>query len=62
MGIYDFMDKHVLLTAFLALLISGAVNGVTFRPFNRWMRHRNIKAHGWPPAHCNADGDPIKKN
>ena len=27
--------------------------------FNRFMRHFNIRKHGWPPAHLDADGDPI---
>jgi hypothetical protein len=31
-----------------------------FRCWNRWMRHLNIKAHGWPPAHLDADGDPVE--
>lgn len=24
---------------------------------NRILRHRNIRLHGYPPAHCDADGD-----
>jgi hypothetical protein len=30
---------------------------------NRIMRHWTIRKHGYPPAHCDADGDfrPIKK-
>ena len=23
----------------------------------RWVRSRNIARHGWPPPHCDADGD-----
>lgn len=25
--------------------------------FNRFFRHWNIRKHGYPPAHCDADGD-----
>jgi len=25
--------------------------------WNRAMRHLNIRRHGWPPAHLDADGD-----
>lgn len=25
--------------------------------WNRLMRHLNIRKHGWPPPHCDADGD-----
>ena len=28
-----------------------------FRCWNRWLRSRNIKEQGWPPPHCDADGD-----
>ena len=24
---------------------------------NRFLRHWNIRKHGYPPAHCDADGD-----
>lgn len=24
---------------------------------NRPLRHRNIMKHGWPPSHCDGDGD-----
>jgi len=24
---------------------------------NRMLRHRNIRRHGYPPEHCDADGD-----
>lgn len=29
----------------------------TFKCWNRWLRSRNIKHHGWPPPHLDADGD-----
>lgn len=25
--------------------------------WNRWCRMKNIAANGWPPPHCDADGD-----
>jgi hypothetical protein len=24
---------------------------------NRPLRHMNIRKHGWPPVHCDGDGD-----
>lgn len=27
------------------------------RMLNRWCRHKNIAAKGWPPPHLDADGD-----
>jgi len=26
----------------------------------RIIRHWDIKKHGWPPAHCDSDGDPYR--
>lgn len=28
-----------------------------FKLFNRSLRHWNIRKHGYPPSHCDADGD-----
>ncbi len=48
---------------FLISMLAGFTFVVTvlevvwFRPFNRWCRHKNIEAKGWPPEHCDADGD-----
>jgi len=39
-----------------ACLLSGGVNFL-FLVWNRFMRHLNIRKHGYPPAHCDADGD-----
>jgi hypothetical protein len=25
----------------------------------RLLRHLNVRKHGWPPSHCDADGDPV---
>lgn len=39
-----------------ACLLSGGVKFL-FLVWNRFMRHLNIHKHGYPPAHCDADGD-----
>lgn len=28
-----------------------------FKSYNRFLRYKNIKNQGWPPPHCDADGD-----
>jgi len=30
---------------------------IVFLLYNRHLRHQNILKHGYPPAHCDADGD-----
>jgi hypothetical protein len=44
----------------LAILVCDTIARLTrtvFLCWNRWLRSRNIKHHGWPPPHCDADGD-----
>lgn len=53
MTILELISESPYLTAFL---IWGAFSTV-FRIWNRFMRHLNIRKHGWPPPHCDADGD-----
>jgi hypothetical protein len=46
----------------LMALISAFASIVNclFRLINRIIRHMNIRRYGWPPPHCDADGDFIK--
>ena len=60
MTLIDFMDQHW----FVTIVVCGMVYGVlvAFLNFwsimhNRFWRHWNIRKHGWPPEHCDADGD-----
>lgn len=53
MNIYKFMSENPYLTFFLVLIISQSVVLL----LNRIMRHLNIWRHGYPTAHCDADGD-----
>ena len=45
-----------LFTIIVIVLIEGLVNGV-FHTISRVIRHLNIRKHGWPPPHVDADGD-----
>jgi len=55
-GFWSFIGSLILLTLFLQAAVCVPAT-LIFRCWNRWCRTRNIKAHGWPPAHCDADGD-----
>lgn len=39
-----------------AMILGGIGNGICFM-WNRFWRHWNIRKHGYPPNHCDADGD-----
>jgi len=57
MNIYEFMAGSPVLTFFIVVGI-GIMLEVTLKfCINRPLRHANIRKHGWPPAHCDADGD-----
>lgn len=47
----------------LAVIFVLAATNVLIWPFrlvNRWIRHRNIVAKGWPPPHLDGDGDAVE--
>ncbi len=57
MNIYEFMSDSPILTFFIIVGISIIINSFLRYCINRPLRHANIRKHGWPPAHCDADGD-----
>ena len=57
MDILSFMSKSPFLTFFLVLIVGEVVVRVVVNLPNRIMRHWNIGKHGYPPPHCDADGD-----
>lgn len=38
-------------------IASGAVLEFLWKCWNRFLRHLNVRKHGWPPEHLDADGD-----
>ena len=57
MNILEFMTTNPWLTFFLALILLGIIESIGKYLINRPLRHRNIRLHGYPPPHCDADGD-----
>jgi hypothetical protein len=57
MNLYSFMNESPLTTCILIFIILFFVCNTIFRCFNGLIRHLNIRKHGWPPEHCDADGD-----
>ena len=53
MTFWDVFDKH----AYLFTLIIVIGMAATANLCNRFLRHMNIRKHGYPPVHCDADGD-----
>jgi hypothetical protein len=47
------MSESPYLTVFVAIVASEML----FKMWNRLLRHLNIRKQGWPPPHCDADGD-----
>jgi hypothetical protein len=61
MDVLQFMSDSPWLTFFLVLIAVGGIKFSFAMLINRPLRHMNIRKHGWPPAHCDADGD-FKRN
>jgi hypothetical protein len=57
MNYFEFMDKHWFIGFLLTAGIVGGAFNLIFLMWNRFWRHMNIRKHGYPPAHCDADGD-----
>lgn len=53
MNFWDFAHEHWWIALFMfAIAVKGVVVII-----NRSWRHWNIRLHGYPPTHCDADGD-----
>ncbi len=57
MNVFQFMNDNPWLTFFLVYIAGEVVVRIFVSLPNRVMRHWNIRKHGYPPAHCDADGD-----
>jgi len=53
MNIYEFMSSSPYLSFFIAFVIAHTL----FLVINRLFRCINIFKNGYPPLHCDADGD-----
>lgn len=49
-------------TFFGVLILCSMILNFVFKSWNRFWRHLNIRKHGYPPSHCDADGDFLKSN
>lgn len=61
MGLFDYIDAHPVYTFFLGLwvlIVLAQIGNLIRFLINRPLRHWNIRKHGYPPEHCDADGDP----
>jgi hypothetical protein len=57
MNIYQFMSESPILTFFLATIIIQGIIAIVIGLPNQFMKRLNIWKHGYPPVHCDADGD-----
>lgn len=55
--ILNFLHRSPFTTLCILGSIYYTLKIVLFILPNRVMRHANIRKHGYPPAHCDADGD-----
>tara|TARA_R110000851_G_scaffold40131_2_gene101424 strand:- start:55 stop:270 length:216 start_codon:yes stop_codon:yes gene_type:complete len=51
-GFWKFCGYWIMITVILGIPAKLIIVAI-----NRPLRHWNIRKHGYPPAHCDADGD-----
>ena len=56
-----FIGTHPWITFFLAYIAASLIKTIFAYCINRPLQHMNIRKHGWPPEHCDADGDFTSK-
>ena len=49
-------------TFLLVVIVVSITFSTIFKCWSRFMRMLNIRKNGWPPPHCDADGDPVKQS
>ena len=54
---WEVFHEHYILAFFALCFVYGILKGVLVILPNRILRHWNIRKHGYPPDHCDADGD-----
>lgn len=47
---------------FLHFLLGCFAIGAVHSCWQRYMRHLDISKSGWPPPHCDSDGDPVERD
>ena len=57
MNIWEFFNENWFLAFIIVCSIYYMFKIIFFILPNRVLRHANIRKHGYPPAHCDADGD-----
>ena len=58
MEILKFVFSSIWVFIGVAMFLTGLANFILIA-WNRFLRHMNIRKHGYPPAHCDADGDSL---
>ena len=51
-GFWKFMGYWIIISTIIALPIKAILFAIS-----RTLRHRHIMKHGYPPIHCDGDGD-----
>lgn len=52
-----FCGEHPLFSLLVICALLSLIGSVLINLPNQILRHWNIRKHGYPPPHCDADGD-----
>ena len=62
-NLYQFLTDRPIISLLVLWLICETIFKLGHLPVllgNRGLRHLNIRKQGWPPPHCDADGDAVE--
>lgn len=57
MNVIGLTEDKILIIGLAAVCITYITAKMVKRCWLLLMRHLSIRAHGWPPPHCDADGE-----
>lgn len=62
MGFWEFLTTIESGSLFMLVILGMSLCAVGYKAIMRICRCININKSGWPPRHCDADGDPIEED
>lgn len=57
MTAFDVINNSPYIAAFVVIVLASIICRAICFVWNRFWRHLTIRKHGYPPLHCDADGD-----
>lgn len=57
MTLIELLNEHYITSALVIIILATIAGNMILSLWGRLFRYLNIRKHGYPPEHCDADGD-----